>query len=226
VFTNSGGNVKFSRAELGGTEEKYVTGHSLVQLAEDFPFEIFSASSITSITIRLACKFSPVTINSEIMNMVLGPVVAQITKLVITNTAVRYIRPDNYIIRKRKTLELSMSTPWRHIAPLILNLDASWGVIFTLRPLYSRVNNHCTNRTSIGPVVPREGLDGYGEEELSGLTGVRNLESSTHSESLDAELPCATSASFIQIHFYICVSFTSLDVASNTGFFSAYVHYF
>ena len=71
VFTNSGGNVKFNRGELGGTEEKNIKGQSLVQLAEDFPLEIFSASTIMSITIRLACKFSPVTINSEIMDMVL-----------------------------------------------------------------------------------------------------------------------------------------------------------
>jgi hypothetical protein len=115
VFTNSGGNVKFNRAELGRNEEKNITVQSLVQLAEDFPLQIFSASTITSITIRLACKFSPVTINSEIMDMVLRRVVPRVMKLAKTNTAVRYIGPNNYIIRKRKTIELSMSMPWRHI---------------------------------------------------------------------------------------------------------------
>lgn len=114
VFTNSVGNVKCKRTEFGGTEEKNVTGQSLVQLAEDFPFEIFSASTITSIIIRLACNFSPVTINSEIMDIVLRRVVPQVTNMLITNTAVRYRRPNNYVIRKRKTIQLSMSTPWRH----------------------------------------------------------------------------------------------------------------
>lgn len=64
---------------------------SLVQLAEDFPLEIFSGSIITSITIRLAYTFSPVTINSEIMDMVHGRVVPHVMKLVKTNRAVRYI---------------------------------------------------------------------------------------------------------------------------------------
>jgi hypothetical protein len=73
LFTNSGGNVQFNRTELG-TEEKNTTVQSLVQLAEDFPLDIFSGSIITSITIRLACTFSPVTINSEIMDMMLGRV--------------------------------------------------------------------------------------------------------------------------------------------------------
>jgi len=47
VFTNSGGNVKFNRAELGVTEEKNITVQSLVQLAGDFPLEIFSDSTIS-----------------------------------------------------------------------------------------------------------------------------------------------------------------------------------